>query len=86
MFAIAFFEEKFVWAAHPPDTKISLGDITDSDGVFVTGKLMDPEFVRDVVGHYVPFTSAVARNYSRGERNRARCPPSQTLHSRSACA
>jgi hypothetical protein len=72
MFAIAFFEEKFVWAAHPPKMKISLRDITDSDAVFITGKLMDPEFVRDLTGHYVPFTPAVARNYSRGERGRGK--------------
>ena len=72
MFTITFFEEKFVWVAHPPETKVSLRDVTDGDAVFVSGRLMDPEFVRNVVGHYIPFTAAVARNYSRGERGKGK--------------
>ena len=72
MFEISFFEEKFAWVAHAPRTKITLEDLTEGDAVFVSGKLMDPEFVRKLTGRYVPFTAAVARNYSRSERGRGK--------------
>lgn len=72
MFTITFFEEKFVWVAHPREAEISLRDVTDGDAVFVSGKLMDPEFVRNIVGHYVPFTAAVASNFARGERGKGK--------------
>jgi hypothetical protein len=72
MFEITFFEKKFVWAAHPAQTGVTLEDLTEGDAVFVSGKLMDPEFVRNVTGRYVPFTAAVARDYCRGERGRGK--------------
>lgn len=70
MFEITFFAEKFIWVAHPKGMRITLNAVTDGEAIFVTGKLMDPEFVRGVTGRYIPFTSAVARNYARGERGR----------------
>ena len=72
MFEITFFEEQFAWAAHPARTKVTLEDLTEGDAVFVSGKLMDPEFVRSVTGRYIPFTAAVARDYCRGERGRGK--------------
>ena len=72
VFQITFFPEQFIWVAHPKDASITLSDVTDGDAIFVTGKLMDPEFVRHVTGNYIPFTAAVARNYDRGERGRGK--------------
>ena len=68
MLKTTFFEEHFVWAAHSESDEISLNDIAEGEAVFVSGKLMDPDFVRDIVGRPVPFTSAVAREYTRSER------------------
>jgi hypothetical protein len=70
--ATTFFEEHFIWVAHPRQEHIALRDATHGDAIFVSGKLMDSEFIRTVTGRYVPFTAAVARNYKRGERVRKR--------------
>lgn len=67
-----FIEDLFLWVAHPLDVKITRHDVTRGEGIFVCGKLMDPEFIRKVTGCYIPFTGAVARNYQRGERGRGR--------------
>ena len=72
MLETTFFEEIYLWVVHPKGMKITLDDITEGDAIFVTGKLMDPEFVREIIGHHVPFTAAVARNYARGERGRGK--------------
>lgn len=68
MLKTTFFEEHFVWVAHPEGTQISLGDVTDGEAIFVSGKLMDPDFVRGVIGRHIPFTAAVAKDHARGER------------------
>ncbi len=72
MLETTFFEEIFCWVVHPKGVRITLTDVTEGDAIFVTGKLMDPEFVRNVTGRYIPFTAAVARNYARGERGRGK--------------
>lgn len=72
MFETTFFEDYFVCVAHPKDEKFALRDLTDGDAIFVSGKLMDPHFIKKVTGRYIPFTSAVARNYGRGERGRGK--------------
>jgi hypothetical protein len=72
MLTTTFFPEHFIWVAHPKNAKVTLNDVTRSDAIFVSGKLMDPEFIRTLTGHYVPFTAAVARNYARGERGRGK--------------
>jgi hypothetical protein len=71
-----FFQEFFVWVAHPSNVNVGIRDVTHGDGIFVCGKLMDPEFIREITGRYIPFTAAVARNYARGERGRG---PKKTL-------
>jgi hypothetical protein len=70
MSKITFFPEQYAWVAHPAEVNVSLDDVTEGEAVFVSGKLMDPEFVRGITGHYIPFGAAVARNYTRGERGR----------------
>ncbi len=70
MLETTFYEEHFIWVIRPGDVSVTLRDVTRGDALFVSGKLMDPEFVRNVTGRYVPFTAAVARNYARGERGR----------------
>jgi hypothetical protein len=72
MLQTTFFPEHFIWVAHPANVKVTLRDVTHGDAIFVSGKLMDPEFIRKLTGHYVPFTAAVARNYARGERGRGK--------------
>ena len=72
MLATTFFLEHFIWVAHPKNAKVTLHDVTHGDAIFVSGLLMDPEFIRSLTGHYVPFTAAVARNYARGERGRGK--------------
>ena len=72
MLETTFFEEMFCWVVHPKSVKIALDDVTEGDAIFVTGKLMDPEFIREVTGRHIPFTAAVARNYARGERGRGK--------------
>jgi hypothetical protein len=70
MLKTTFFEKHFVWVAHADTDEISLDDVTRGEAVFVSGKLMDPDFVRGIVGRTVPFTSAAAKNFARGERGR----------------
>lgn len=70
MLKTTFFGKHFIWVAHPHNVKVTLRDVTHGDAIFVSGKLMDPEFVRKLTGRYVPFTAAVTRNYARGERGR----------------
>lgn len=72
MLETTFFEKHFVCVTHPRGIEVSLRDVAEGDAIFVTGKLMDPEFVRKVTGRYVPFTAAAARNYARGERGRGK--------------
>jgi len=72
MLATTFFLDQFIWVAHPKNQKVTLHDVTHGDAIFVSGKLMDPEFIRKLTGRYVPFTAAVARNYARGERGRGK--------------
>ena len=72
MLATTFFLEHFIWVAHPKNAKVTLYDVTHGDAIFVSGLLMDPEFIRSLTGHNVPFTAAVARNYARGERGRGK--------------
>jgi hypothetical protein len=67
-----FFVDYFLWVAHPDNEQVALRDVTDGDAIFVSGLLMDPEFIRKLTGRYVPFTAAVARNYARGERGRGK--------------
>ncbi len=68
MFRITFFADSFSWVAHPPEIKVEARDLTEGEAIFVSGKLMDPDFVRKITGRYIPFTSAVATDYARGER------------------
>ena len=68
MLKTTFFEEHFIWVAHPQDVKVTRRDVTHGDAFFVSGKLMDPEFIRKLTGRYVPFSGAVARNYARGQK------------------
>ncbi len=72
MLETTFFPEHFIWVTHPKGAQISLRDITHGDTIFVSGLLMDPEFIRGLTGHYMPFTAAVARNYARGKRGRGK--------------
>ena len=72
MLKTTFFPEHFIWVAHPKSAKITLDDVTHGDAIFVSGLLMNPEFIRTLTGRYVPFTAAVARNYRRGERGRGK--------------
>jgi len=72
MLKTTFFLDHFIWVTHPENTKLSLRDVTHGDAFFVSGLLMDPEFIRKLTGHYMPFTAAVARNYARGERGRGK--------------
>jgi hypothetical protein len=72
MLGTTFFPEHFIQVGHPVDAKVTLRDVTHGDAIFVSGLLMDPEFIRDLTGHYVPFTAAVARNYARSERGRGK--------------
>lgn len=68
MFKIRFFPDEFIWVVHPPEGKVTLDDVIAGDAVFVTGKLMDPEFVHDVVGRFLPFSPALAKGFERAER------------------
>lgn len=68
MLKTTFFEKHFIWVAHAETDEISLDDVTQGEAVFVSGKLMDPDFVRDIAGRTIPFTSAVAKDFARGER------------------
>jgi hypothetical protein len=72
MLKTMFFLDHFIWVAHAKTTTVTLRDITHGDAIFVSGLLMDPEFIRELTGHYVPYTAAVARNYARGERGRGK--------------
>lgn len=72
MLETTFFPEHFIWVTHPKNAKLNLRDITHGDAIFVSGLLMDPEFIRRLTGHHMPFTAAVARNYARGERGRGK--------------
>jgi hypothetical protein len=72
MLRTTFFEEHFIWVTHPKNVKVTSRDVTHGEGIFVSGKLMDQEFIRNLTGRYIPFTAAVARNYARGERGRGR--------------
>lgn len=63
-----FFPDLFVCVTHDDDVKINAKDITEGDAIFVSGFLMDPEFVKKIVGRLIPFTAAVANDFRRGER------------------
>jgi hypothetical protein len=68
MFETAFFPDDFILAFQPEQDMLRAHDVLEGDAVFVSGKLMDPQFVRQVVGRYLPFSSAIAIGFERGER------------------
>ncbi|MBI5119317.1 gamma-glutamylcyclotransferase [Candidatus Poribacteria bacterium] len=72
MLKTTFFTDYFLWVAHSDNEEVMLRDVTKGDAIFVSGLLMDPEFIHKLTGRYVPFTAAVARNYARGERGRGK--------------
>jgi hypothetical protein len=72
MFHIRFFPENFICVAYAGAQAPALRDIIEGAAVCVTGKLMDPEFVRSITGRYIPFTAAVAKGFARGARGRGK--------------
>ncbi len=68
MMKTTFFPEHFVCVVHAEDVKVTARDVTEGEAIFVSGFLMDPEFVRNITGRYIPFTAAVAKDFTRNER------------------
>jgi hypothetical protein len=68
MMKTTFFPDFFVCVTHDEHVKITAQDITDGDAIFVSGFLMDPEFVKKIAGRRIPFTAAVANDFRRSER------------------
>jgi hypothetical protein len=68
MMKTTFFPDLFVCVTHDEHVKITAQDITEGDAIFVSGFLMDPEFVKNIAGRYISFTAAVANDFRRSER------------------
>ena len=65
MFDTTFFKDDLVTVIHPEGMKIKKSILDDPNATFVWGELMDPHFIRNLLGHYAPFAIAVLHCYER---------------------
>jgi hypothetical protein len=65
MFEHVWSEETLGWIIAPQGNLPSPEILKDADLYFVWGNLMNPAFVRGVLGHAIPFAPAVLKGYRR---------------------
>ena len=65
MFAHVWVEETCGWIMAPPERIPGPEALRTAELTFVWGFLMDPEFIRGLVGRVIPFAPALIRGYRR---------------------
>ena len=65
MFEVRWFDDHCTLVHHPPGLRITEADIASKDLLFVWGFLMDPAFIRGLLGRHVPFGPAMLPGYRR---------------------
>lgn len=65
MFRVTWFEESLLNVIHPESRRVTRNILDDSEATFVWGKLMNPHFIRKLLGHALAFCPAEIRGYAR---------------------
>ena len=65
MFRVTWFEEVLLDVVHPEKRRVVRQILEDPRATFVWGKLMNPHFIKELLGHALPFCPAEIRGYAR---------------------
>jgi len=65
MFEHVWEERTCSWIVAPPDRIPASGDLESAELIFVWGFLMDPRFIKKLLGGVIPFAPAFIRGYRR---------------------
>jgi hypothetical protein len=65
MFRVTWFEEYLLDVVHPERRRITRDILEDPKATFVWGKLMSPHFIKELLGHSLPFCPAEIQGYAR---------------------
>ena len=65
MFKSKWLAEHCAVVFHPDGVRITAVDLATKDLLFVWGDLMDPEFLKGLLGRYVPFGPAILPGFRR---------------------
>jgi len=65
MFRLTWFEEYLLDLVHPERRRMTRRILEDPKATFVWGKLMNPHFIRKLLGHSLPFCPAEIQGYAR---------------------
>ena len=65
MFETTFFKDVLATVIHRKGARASADLLDDPNATFVWGALMDPHFVRNLLGHYASFSPAVLKGFER---------------------
>jgi hypothetical protein len=65
MFQASFFPSSGFLIIHPPDHPVKSDDVFEHELLFVWGELMNPHFVREIIGRFIPFAIAVLEDFTR---------------------
>jgi hypothetical protein len=65
MFRVTWFEEYLLSVVHPESRRVTRNILNDAKATFVWGKLMNPHFIRKLLGHALPFCPAEIQGYAR---------------------
>ena len=65
MFRVAWFEEYLLDVVHPEGRRVTKQILEDPRATFVWGKLMDPHFIKKLLGRPLPFCPAEIEGYAR---------------------
>jgi len=65
MFRVTWFEECLLDVVHPERRRVTRQILEDQRATFVWGKLMSPLFIKELLGHSLPFCPAEIGGYAR---------------------
>ncbi len=65
MFRVTWFEEVLLEVVHPERRRVTRQILEDPRATFVWGKLMSPHFIKELLGHALPFCPAEIQGYAR---------------------
>ena len=65
MFQSTFFRDELITVIHPAKRKVTKKILDGANATFVWGELMDPHFIRNLLGEAKPFASAHVRGMVR---------------------
>lgn len=65
MFDTTFFRDDLAMVVHPKEINVTKNLLDDPNATFVWGELMNPHFIKELLGHFAPYAIAELRGYER---------------------